>query len=131
MFFVELSLVYHVYAKNSRLFAKNMLYFLQQYIFYLCYFCKNICCDDYNIFLNPVFHFPISHFPYKFQCQNNNVLPSNVVISTTISFSSSEYHRFTSYYKTKKKTGNCEENRSSVECGVILEQCLFLVLEFV
>ena len=31
--------------------------------------------------------------------------------------------------KPKRKTGNCEENRSFVECGVILAIFLFLVLE--
>jgi len=28
-------------------------------------------------------------------------------------------------HKTKKKTGNCEENRSFVECGVILAIFVF------
>lgn len=36
-----------------------------------------------------------------------------------------QHHRACKGQKPKKKTGNCEENRSSVECGVILAIFIF------
>ena len=66
------------------------------------------------------------------------VVPLAIVTHHRVTTSPPRHAQTTSKYphaagihspKPKRKTGNCEENRSFVECGVILAIFLFLVLE--
>lgn len=133
---------------RNYLFARgiNIIALAHFYIVNLLFCCPCLCvCLDcpQNITLMFIFQ----QFFTKIRCDYYNIrnfvsvkLPRNtVVFSTTITFvplqfisqnKKDPFRGIIPRYLTlsgKKKTGNCEENRSFVECGVILAIFLCLV----